>query len=229
MNIKPVTEYLNPSFPTDRWAIQMIEQEYKRCSIKNAAKYQIVPLQAKLDYEDSVIQAAIDNTISILTIDDEFCNRVNYGWMHPSNRISRRLFTALTGVDLPKTIEGTYEAIEQYAGSKLAEYAGRVEAEKAKKKRAEEQEQKEKEAAEFTRLRKAAMQNDQLSADELVDLARLLGVEVHPRTIGMMRKRVHWVTSDQLAYTGKRMQKTSPCKIYQACVESIDKLSSTNK
>lgn len=70
----------------------------------------------------------------------------------------------------------------------------------------------------------AKVANCQLvSGDELMDLARHLGVSVHPRTAGMIRKKVDRLHNRGAAIHGKKSQTNinSAVQVYVDCVEAI--------
>lgn len=127
--------------------------------------------------------------------DDIMCQgrlykRLKFGMLHPSNSRFRTLFTDLTGIELPPTSGGTFEVVSQYLGDF---YTAKVKEEEEERERLE-QEKVEKErlakTKELERIKAAVVADTGISGDELVYLARAVGVEVHPRTVGMLRKRV---------------------------------------
>lgn len=134
------------------------------------------------------------------TFDDKraFWKSMNDGRYHPDNRASRRLFTAITGIDLPKTNAGTREVLRAFIGE---ESALAFEEEVRLAKEAREAEHVAKEAAKrdayLSTIKAKFLAGGGVNGDELVDLARSLGIEIHPRSVGMLRKRVVWICEDK--------------------------------
>lgn len=92
-------------------------------------------------------------------------------------------------------------------------------AEKAEKQAADAAKAAEKERARVARVEGiiARIKNDEMvSGDELVDAARHLGIEVHIRTIGMLRERVKSINSGQAKITGERSIGNSGYELYSA-------------
>ena len=153
-----------------------------------------------------------NNAELILGKGEPLAAKVRVGMLHPSNRWSRRLFTGLTGLPLPSGVKESRLAVVDYLGQDVyCNYIqGLQDARDAKeeaKRQAEAQEVAERVRAILDKIR----ENQQVDGDELVVAANAVGVHVHPRTVGTLRKRVYWITSDRAAMVGKRL----PNSVYQ--------------
>lgn len=117
--------------------------------------------------------------------------------------MSRRLFTALTGIGLPSTAGGTQDVVRQYVGDAYQEFYKRKEDEqraKDEKRRAEEAAKHEKY---MQAVREKVKAGEMVGGEELVDLCRELKVDIHPRTVGMIRKRVSVINHEQARVSGR--------------------------
>jgi hypothetical protein len=120
-----------------------------------------------------------------------------------SNNWTRRLFVDLTGIPLPSTNRETDIVLRQYCG----EVCVGIEAEQQREREAKEQA---KQAAEQVKrdtikakLSARVAVNESISGEELAELCSMLGIELHPRTIGLLRKRVRAINSGSASIVGK--------------------------
>lgn len=122
------------------------------------------------------------------------------GRFHPSNKISRQIFLDLFDVQLPATVSGTREAIRRYVGAETWDRMEREEAEgiRASEERLTAEKQQaadDEDAGEFERIAPLIRADKQISGDDLVFMARQLNVEIHPRTVGTLRRYIVAVNS----------------------------------
>lgn len=120
------------------------------------------------------------------------------------NQAYRGMFTELTGVQLPKDHTGTVETVRAYVGQDTYD-AIRNEQEAMRLALVEETRRKEAEQqSAWIEKTVAALRSDEfVSGDDLVKFARYKGIEVHPRTVGMIRKRVRFIRSCEARVVGK--------------------------
>ncbi len=154
------------------------------------------------------------------------------GRFHPSNPNSRRLFQDLTGLKLPPTVSGTDQAVREYVGNEAID----AEDERIAKDRRDglERDAAIKKMACDKRISaisaKVAGQEvhnlpaGAIDGDELIDLARHLGIEMHPRTVGMIRKRLSWINSNQAGCRGKGPIQNA-FVVYRACFKILTETS----
>lgn len=131
-----------------------------------------------------------------------------------------------TGVIPPEAIVFGYS--QKQIDESMARHRARIEKERSE--RNERMRERDRKAA-IARLEKqikwqaevaSLLANDgQVGGEELADYARLLGIKVHPRTIGFLRKRCNWVTSGQASISGKRRSPQTMFKLYRECRELV--------
>lgn len=135
---------------------------------------------------------------------EQLLDRVRTGVLHPSNGGWRKLFTALTGCQLPSGANATRDALREYIGAERQDvyYAARQAAADAKvqaKQEADEQRERERLAAIVGKVKA----DEGIDGSQLADLARSMGIDLHPRTVGTLRKRVVSITSNGGRVTGR--------------------------
>lgn len=126
----------------------------------------------------------------IVAKDEAFCSRVEQGLLHPDNKASRRLFERVTGRDLPRTVKGTAAAVAEYCGPQLERYRAARQAERDAEERAEREEREAAERAAIDDAKDRVRRGVPISGEELLTLAKDIGVKVHPRTAGTIRQRL---------------------------------------
>jgi hypothetical protein len=148
-----------------------------------------------------------------LRIDARDVSLLHSATFHPSNKRYREFFTLQTGVALPNGATATHDAISKWIGAeRLQAHASQVEAERARV-------EGEKSAAESARLAaivEKIKRDEPIDGDSLIDACRFLGIEVHPRTAGTLRKRVVSINSSTARITGKGLS-NEPYRLYRAC------------
>lgn len=121
---------------------------------------------------------------AIATRSEKLLSRICSGMLHPDNPRSRKLFTGVTGIPLPPTVSGTDAALaaDPVWGPALADYRRKADREAAERRNAE--------SARLEDLRQRFASGERVTGDELIDVARAAGIDVHPRTAGTLRRRV---------------------------------------
>lgn len=146
-----------------------------------------------------------------------------HGRFHPSNKNSRKLFEALTGVKLPQRVRDTALAIKKFLG---LDWVETHEAE-IQSMRDAQQRERQLQLAEQQRERLDKLIDSmpcKLSGDQLVELCRHVGLEQHPRTIGSARN-VHSIemVGSSLRYSIPRGKNAkSACAMYRHLMEHIE-------
>jgi hypothetical protein len=146
-----------------------------------------------------------------------------HGRFHPSNKHSRKLFENLTGVKLPQRVGETALAIKQFLG------LGWVETHEAEiqAKRDAQRRERQLQLVEQQRQRLSKLIDSmpcKVSGEQLVELARHVGLEHHPRTIGSARN-VHSIemVGGALRYSILRSKNAkSACDMYRQLMEHIE-------
>lgn len=117
-------------------------------------------------------------------IQDRTPNLLEQGIQYTDNRVSRALFTAETGIVLPKTQRDSVKVLREYAG------ADRVDAADRAKEQAEAERKADAERRRLAGIVERFRAGQDVTGAELVDGARACGHNPHPRTVGMVRDKV---------------------------------------
>ena len=133
---------------------------------------------------------------SVLAKDKVFADRAMHGVLHPDNKASRKLFMAITGLELPPSAKGTWAVVDGYCGAEIKalqdERRAQAEAEEAARQAAI----KAKADEAMDKAEQVIMQGDQVGGDMVVDLCKRHGIAVSPQTIGCLRKRISTLRYD---------------------------------
>ena len=122
--------------------------------------------------------------------------------LHSGNQLSRKAFTELTGIRLGTNRANTVAGIREFVGAdNYAAHLAKCAANDLAAKETEAREAAEAKAAEVKAI--LAKFSDGITGDELVTLAYHFSIEIHPRTVSMLRKRVTWIKGEQAHVTGK--------------------------
>ncbi len=114
--------------------------------------------------------------------------------MHPSNRMYREVFTMLTGKALPKNATDTAAAMVAYVGKdKIDAIFEKKDADKAAKDKVV----KDKEDSRVQGIKDKIEKGEPVNGHDLVDAAKSVGVEIHPRTVRMLRDRVNEISNEK--------------------------------
>lgn len=199
--------------PEQEYANSFINQEYKHVQEKRPDKWAALTQEKKDEFEQNWLNRAIHLRLSIENKSLEVLDRIDNGLFHPDNKVSRRLFERVTGIDLPATVGKTMAVVENWAGQALIDHRNaKLEAQKEKERAELEQEQKIKEER-MGVLGKKVLANQNLNGPELVELAQYFNLKLHPRTVGMIRDKVTWVNSEQ--GQGRNVTTSSPIQVYR--------------
>jgi hypothetical protein len=147
---------------------------------------------------------------------------VAQGRFHPCNAASRRLFTAITGVTLPSTVGGTRQAIAAHLGKIYTDYFADQEAERAKKETAEREQEAEQEKQRIDAIIADIRNGQAIDGEDLTDVAKHIGVSVHPRTIGTLRKRVYSITAQQAGFRGRSRLPNTVFEVFRAVAAKLE-------
>lgn len=185
----------------DRYADALYDDEYRRCHRLNPERLAGLS-QDELTAFRAKLQVDADNLVQSILTTAGLMESYQRGRFHPDNANSRRMLESVLGIALPPTVGGTRDAIREYLGefwdnwhaARKAEYAAA--AEERERKRLQEIHDKR------DKLREKFIGTRTVSGDEPADLARYLGIDVHPRTVSMLRKRVKWINGEQASISG---------------------------
>lgn len=133
---------------------------------------------------------------SILAKDEVFADRALHGVLHPDNKASRKLFTAITGLELPPTCNGTWSVVEGYCGAEIKALQDERRAQAEAKESARQAAIKAKADEAMDKAEQVIMQGDQVGGDMVADLCKRHGIAVPPQTIGCLRKRISTLRYD---------------------------------
>lgn len=110
------------------------------------------------------------------------------GTFRPDNRCSREMFQKLTGIKLPTGVKATREFLMAYIGSAWVNQQQEKErAEREAEAKRDREQQEAYYAGLMDEIATRAKGGQNISGRELVNLARHLGIQVHPRTAGRQR------------------------------------------
>ncbi len=148
--------------------------------------------------------------------------RLNAGRFHPDNKLSRQVFEGVTGIKLPATSKGTRETIREYIGLGWIDRKEAEQAENLRKKAEAELKAKANERSNY----KDHLINQvrvKISGAELVDLARMLDIEVHPRTAGVLQRNILEIRNcDSMRVYGKRPSTDGAWSLLRLALATID-------
>lgn len=210
----------------DAYGNSMVDREiarHKKNCPERLAKVTADELQR---YRESWVEIGAALANDIFSKSDNFIKRVEQGLLHPSNATSRKLFTDVTGVSLPKTVKGTQAAVAGYCGEQIAAYRAALHAEHQRQEAQRLAAENAKQAVIIAGIETRIIAGDFVSGDELVQIARHLEIEIHPRTVGTLRKRVVQVKAEQARITGRGY---APSSIYELYREVADTLKATDE
>jgi hypothetical protein len=152
------------------------------------------------------------------------------------NKRYREIFEWETGIKLPPTSQASQAALREYLGEeKVAESQRQRTAAKLEKENAEAAKKEAAHAATMLRIMEKIERDVEVPGESLIDVARYLKVdeyyEIHPRTIGTIRKRVVTIKSGQsrvYGTVGGKKQAGVPSTVYalynvvrSACYRSL--------
>lgn len=120
-------------------------------------------------------------------------NLLEQGIQYTDNRVTRQLFTSLTGLTLPKTQRDTLAVLTAYIGTE------RVAEHQRQKEQAEADAKAERDRKRIWYIVERFRSGETITGDELIDVSRWLGAEIHPRTVGMLRDKVRFIRKDGTA------------------------------
>jgi hypothetical protein len=129
--------------------------------------------------------------------------RMCNGTFRPDNRCSREMFHKLTGIKLPTGVNATREFLMAYIGREWVEKQQEKErAEREAEAKRDREQQEANYAMMMDEISTRAKRGQNISGRELVNLARHLGIQVHPRTAGAA-SNVEWITTSRAGVRNK--------------------------
>jgi hypothetical protein len=149
------------------------------------------------------------------------CYRMlNAGRFHPDNKLSREVFEGVTGIKLPPTVGGTIETIKKHIGlawieRKESEIAAGIVADMLKKQTADN------EAKSNRKTYLLSIVKQSIAGPDLVELARMMGIEVLPQTAGVLLKKIGRIKSGCMEIYGKPST-AGAWKLYNQVIATID-------
>lgn len=209
----------------DKYGAKMFASELAKYPAERVAKLEQDSPGAVERYRVQLLEDWRENARQFLQRETCYARHLR-GAFHPDNKTSRAMLAELTGIVLPATVGGTRQAIRQHCGESYcaAEDSAREKAEREARETAERKES-ERAAAELEQRlqghRETVCSGEAISGESLLELARSLGIDVHPRTAGMLRKRVAWVEAHRNARWGKAHLPGSVCELYRRCQELL--------
>lgn len=117
--------------------------------------------------------------------------------LRAENKYSRRLFTAITGIKLPKTYRETLPVLNAWLGQeRIAAMNAAIAAEKEAQDRQRQAEYEELNAKREARLKPLILANEPITGPDLLFLANRYNIEVAPRTAGFIANKVLKIQKD---------------------------------
>lgn len=204
------------------YADWFIGNEYKRQQGINPERLAALPQSAKDEFEAGWHATSLELATAIRDKSELFIKKASQGMLHPSNGASRRLFTAITGIVLPSTVGGTDKALQEYAGVEIGAYRAAKQAERDAKESAEKAKEDAKYRERIDKVIGLVRGGEMVEAEQLIDLVRHLGIDVHPRTIGAIRTHVVTIGPEGArVYKRKTKAPQSMYSVYKQCQDLI--------
>ena len=159
---------------------------------------QIVNVRGRLIKQAGELQASINNKAELW----EHCRR---GRLDPCNKASRMVFERTTGLKLPASSTATSKFIAEYVGSDIVDASRKAREDAANAfEKAREEKRAEAHASNIARITLTIVSAGRISGDDLIDIARHLGIDVHPRTVGSIRRNLIWIEQGQAQITNRK-------------------------
>jgi hypothetical protein len=200
---------------------------YAAGMVKHHANYRPQANAAELaTIEANARERAKEQIEGIRTKSAAYIAGVYQGRLHPDNKQSRALFEAVTGLKLPGTVKGTWEAVKAYAGPEIDAYEAARDAERQAEQAAADAKAEAERAAWFATVAERVRNDQPISGADLCEACRELSIEVHPRTAGMIRESWLSVNTTEGARkpgrNGKASHTNTPFRLYQQCKAVIE-------
>ena len=159
-------------------------------------------VQSCRDYWLGESEAKADKILTQAGLYACLCN----GTFHPSNKHSRRMLETLHSVTLPKTVEATREAVRDLIGRDYCEAMRKQEEDAKEKKRiVREYAESGKRSEYINELKNRVIEGKTIDGDDLYELAKELGISVHPRTAGTLKNRLRSIANGKATATGGKL------------------------
>ena len=173
------------------------------------------------EFRERKRQDGVDLAENIREKSPVFMKRFRQGLLHMDNKLSRMLFEAVSGVQLPNNTSGAYRIIEEWCGDSLVQYdlARKEELERLEADRKAEEDRRRSE--EIGKICSRISGGQPVCGTELLDIARHLSIDVHPRTAGTLKRRVRSIGGEGARISGKG---TLPVSVWQILRDVKEKL-----
>lgn len=202
----------------EEFATNMIEEELREMPPERRAT--ITPQRIE-EVRERLVNQGLSTAVCIGN-KPELYRRCRRGLLDPGNKHSRMVFERVTGLTLPKKSSDTTNFIREYVGNEVvsAYFKEREDAERAKTE-AREAEKKQKHEAHIARITAAILAKKQIGGHDLIDIARHVGIDVHPRTVGSIRSNVVWIEMGQARISNRKFNTQSAHKLLRAVVDHL--------
>lgn len=177
----------------DQYIEAMLDHEMKFWEETDPERFKRITPEMIEAFRERQRSIALEFAEGIRSRPDTFMRKISTGLLHPSNGNSRRLFEGLTGQVLPAGANATVDFVFQFFHPELSAYLAKAQAERVAKENERQQKAADAEKARLDKARASVLQGEWVLSEELIDLARSVGVDPHPRTVGSLRKRVRFM------------------------------------
>jgi hypothetical protein len=191
-----------------RWAADMLSHElafYAEHQPERLARLRQENPNVEREFIEKKTAIARETITEILNPSDVILARVCTGMFHPSNPSTRRLFEVATGISLPNTVNGTRQTVAAYFGEHLTRFIDKQNAEKRLEELARKQKEQQAEESRLAKIRDDIRNERDVDGADLVEFARSIGIEIHPRTAGTVLKRLVSFRGSSARITGKSL------------------------
>ena len=145
------------------------------------------------------------NQINLIHEDGEkLAEKLIMGMLHPNNPKTRKLYSKIKGIKLPKSATETRSYVNTLSCVVTLRETRELEA------RAEEDKQNREESERINSIKGKVARGEKVGGQDLLDLVKARGVKVHPRTADTLKSRVNWISSGQASVYGGQL----PDKVY---------------
>ena len=200
------------------FADNMIAEELREMPPERRAT--ITPQRIE-EVRERLVNTAL-STATAIGNKSELYRRCRRGLLDPGNKHSRLVFERITGLKLPKSSSDTHQFIREYVGDEVvsAYFKERADAEAAEAQANKEKRDREHEAH-IARITAAILAKQQIGGHDLIDIARHVGIDVHPRTVGSIRSNVVWIEMGQARISNRKFNTQSAHKLLRAVVDHL--------
>lgn len=212
----------------ETYAQAMIAHEYDYLRERDPKRFANIPPETLAEFEQRTRDDATELAEHIRTRSPEFVRRVMQGMLYPNNKHSRQLYESITGETLPRSVKDTEALVWNWPEVKAYREQRAAERDAKEKQRAAEEQQRQ--AKYIAELSEAVRNDEPISGESLVDLAKHLGLSIHPRTVGTLRNRVGSLNSSSgRAFSTRSGTFNLPTTVFQLYRDCRAQLSETHE